>query len=111
KLMGFGIELEIENWKYGDPGIDIEKDGVKFDVVYNPDPQGDLYLYQDKPHVADVYILVVGDYRQFIFVGWAYRSDFNDPTKTSIKLDKNREMLTIPQKYLHHTDDFQWIEK
>jgi len=41
KLMGFGIELEIENWKYGDPGIDIEKDGVKFDVVYNPDPQGD----------------------------------------------------------------------
>jgi hypothetical protein len=110
-LMGLDCELNVESWRYGDPGLDLEKDGVKFDVIYNPDPEGDLYLYLDKPHIADVYILVVGDAIELDIIGWAYRSDFNDPLKTSIKMDDTREILTIPQKYLNQTDEFKWFVK
>ena len=110
-LMGLKVNDDPERWAYGDPGVDFKKDGLTFDVVYNPDPKGDLYLHLDKPHIADVYILATGNDVEMIIIGWAYREDFYDRSKMTKKIDGNREMITIPQKHLRHTDNFKWYHE
>ena len=109
RLMGLKVNDDPERWAYGDPGVDFKKDGLTFDVVYNPDPKGDLYLHLDKPHVADVYILVTGNGIELTILGWAYRKDFYDRSKVEIKFDRSIEMLTLSQKHLRDMDDFKWL--
>lgn len=107
--MGLPLSEDAELWKYGDPGVDFEKDGLKFDVIYNPDPSGGLYLTMDKPHVADVYLLVTGNDKMMYVIGWAYREDFNNNSIMVIKNDGDKEMLTISQDNLRKLNTFKWF--
>ena len=110
-LMGVKINENVDAWKNGDPGIDFTKDGLYFDVVYNPDPKGDLYLSLDKPFIADVYILVTGNDCEMSLIGWVYKSDFIECLNMSVKKDGDMSMITMPQKDLRGMDDFKWFKK
>lgn len=75
------VDLNTETDLAGDQGYDLKWGILKIDVKYCFHPHGRLAVMPDKPLLADIYILVVGDEEKMKIVGWAKKDDFSTIAK------------------------------